>query len=71
MEYSAYAHGGKFDGNDWDFKQFNTEHFKRSDLRIAQLSKMGIEADLILFHPYDRWGFSNMGEENDELYLGI
>jgi len=69
MEHTAFTNDGKIDGNDWDFKRFNTEHFKRFDLRIDQLRKMGIEADLILFHPYDRWGFSNMGEENDELYL--
>ncbi len=30
---------------------------------------MGIEADLILFHPYDRWGYSKMPAEADELYL--
>jgi hypothetical protein len=30
---------------------------------------MGIEADLILFHPYDRWGFSNMGADNDDRYV--
>ena len=32
-------------------------------------SSSGIEADLILFHPYDRWGYSNMGAENDDRYL--
>jgi hypothetical protein len=31
--------------------------------------RMGIEADIILFHPYDRWGFSDMGAENDDRYL--
>src|SRR4030042_5424941 len=30
---------------------------------------MGIEADLILFHPYDRWGYENMYEETDDRYL--
>ena len=27
------------------------------------------EADLILFHPYDRWGFSRLGPAVDERYL--
>ena len=30
---------------------------------------MGIEADLILFNPYDRWGFARMGMENNLEYL--
>lgn len=29
---------------------------------------MGIEADIIIFHPYDRWGFENMGHENNLFY---
>jgi hypothetical protein len=44
-------------GNDWDFHKFNPEHFRKFDSRIQQLMEMGIEADLILFHPYDRWGY--------------
>jgi hypothetical protein len=56
-------------GNDWDFHKFNPKHFKRFDIRIKQLMEMGIEADLILFHPYDRWGFDGMGAENDDSYV--
>lgn len=55
--------------NKWDFTRFNTEHFKIIEERIKDLMKMGIEADLILMHPYDRWGFSQMDEESDALYL--
>lgn len=55
--------------NHWDYKRFNVEHFKRFDQRIAQLMELGIEADLILFHPYDRWGFDGMGAENDDFYV--
>ena len=29
---------------------------------------MGIEADLIVMHPYDRWGFSQMAPDQDDLY---
>lgn len=60
---------GKSDGNSWDFERFNPEYFRHIEYCIAELMKMGIEADLILMHPYDRWGFSCMTEEQDELYL--
>ena len=33
------------------------------------LRDLGIEADLILFHPYDRWGFSDMDAKTDDRYL--
>lgn len=54
---------------DWKFDRFNPLFFQHLEKRIGQLRDLGIEADLILFHPYDRWGFSNMGAENDERYL--
>jgi hypothetical protein len=54
-----------------DFTRINPAYFQHFERRIAQLSAMGIEADLILFHPYDEghWGFDNMGAENDDRYL--
>jgi hypothetical protein len=30
------------------------------------LCDLGIEADIILFHPYDRWGFATMDAEHDD-----
>lgn len=36
---------------------------------IRELADMGIETDLILFHPYDRWGFASMTAEENEIYL--
>lgn len=36
---------------------------------ILQLGNLGIEADLILFHAYDRWGFSEISAETDDRYL--
>ncbi len=56
-------------GNNWDFTRFNPEHFKRIDQSLRQLMSLGIEADLILFHPYDRWGFDGMGAEQDDRYV--
>lgn len=47
---------------DWEFSRFNTEFFQYYEKRIVQLLKLGVEADLILFHPYDkgRFGFDTM-----------
>jgi len=55
----------------WDFKQFNPAFFQYLEARIDELDSMGIETDLIVFHPYDkgRWGFDSMGRENDLLYV--
>jgi hypothetical protein len=53
----------------FDFKRFNPAFFRHMEERILDLQRLGIECDLILFHPYDRWGFSRMGRENDDLYL--
>ena len=39
------------------------------ETRIAQLERMGIQGDLILFHPYDRWGFSQFTKEECLVYL--
>jgi len=39
------------------------------DRHIVRLGEMGIQVDLILFHPYDRWGFDGMGLEKDKTYL--
>jgi len=60
---------GHSEGNQWNYKKFNTEHFRHIENCILKLQQLGIEADLIIMHPYDRWGFSCMDEESDELYL--
>lgn len=54
--------------NKWDFKRFNPQHFRLIENRIKDLMDLGIEADLIVMHPYDRWGFSEMDAESDDLY---
>lgn len=53
----------------WDFERFNPEYFRHLESRIQNLMDLGIEADLILFHPYDKWGFSVMEPESDDRYL--
>jgi hypothetical protein len=52
-----------------DFSQFNPEFFQHLEKRVRQLMDLGIEADLILFHPYDRWGYSKMPASVDDRYL--
>jgi len=54
---------------DWDYSRFNPEFFRHFEKRVGDLRDMGIEADLILFHPYDRWGYANMDSETDDRYL--
>jgi hypothetical protein len=53
----------------WDFTRLTPAYFRHFEKRVAELGKLGIEADVILFHPYDRWGFADMGQEADERYL--
>ena len=49
--------------------QFNPAFFQHLEKQIQNLGRLGIEADLILFHPYDKWGFSRMKRESDLAYL--
>lgn len=56
------------EGNRFDFTRPNPEHFRHLEKCILALQDLGIEADLIVMHPYDRWGFSRMPREADDLY---
>jgi hypothetical protein len=57
--------------NRWDFDRFSPEFFRHLETRVGQLRDLGIEADLILFHPYDggHWGFDRMPAAADDRYL--
>ncbi len=52
-----------------DFSLPNYEFFQNFDQRVEQLLELGIEADVILFHPYDAWGYCEMGKEMNERYV--
>jgi len=52
-----------------DPSQPNYEFFQNFDQRVKQLMEMGIQADVILFHPYDRWGYFEMGKQMNERYI--
>jgi len=53
----------------WDYARFNPDFFRHLEQRIGDLRDLGIEADLILFHPYDCWGYATMDAETDDRYL--
>jgi hypothetical protein len=54
---------------EWDYTRFNPAYFRNIEKRIGQLDSLGIEADLIVFHPYDRWGFQKMDSITDDRYI--
>jgi hypothetical protein len=55
----------------WDTTRFDPEFFRHFERRVGQLRDLGIEADVILFHPYDEghWGFDRMDAASDDRYL--
>jgi len=74
LQKGKSAWDGSFAGADkygwtFDFSRFEPEYFRHLEQRIGQLAEIGVEADLIVFHPYDRWGFSRMSPAEDDRYL--
>lgn len=61
-----YARKG---GEEFDFERFNPAYFRHIEKRLVDLEALGIQADLILFHPYDKWGFAKMTPAQDDAYL--
>lgn len=54
-----------------DTTRFNPAFFRHLEQRVGQLRDLGIEADLILHHPYDdrrEWGFDSLPRELDDRY---
>ena len=52
-----------------DFNRPNVHAFRHFETQVAALMLLGIEADIIIFHPYDRWGYCDMSPERDLAYL--
>jgi hypothetical protein len=52
-----------------DYSTFNVAYFQHLDRLILELRRIGVQADLILFHPYDKWGYQSMPAEVDDRYL--
>lgn len=59
--------GSPQEGFDW--QRPSVAFWAHLERRIEQLGELGIEADLILFHAYDRWGFSTMDAVADDRYV--
>lgn len=53
----------------WNYNRLNPAFFRNIEKRISQLDSLGIQADLIVFHPYDRWGFSTLDRTTEDLYI--
>lgn len=55
----------------WNFESPNPEFWKFFDKSVTDLQKLGIEAEIILFHPYDRntFGFDKMTHEQASFYI--
>lgn len=52
-----------------DFDRPDPEAFRHFETQVGRLRDMGIEADIIIFHPYDRWGYADMSAEQDYRYV--
>jgi hypothetical protein len=50
----------------FDHSRFDVDFFARLDEQVRLLGELGVQADLILFHPYDRWGFADLGPMTDD-----
>ena len=64
-EPPVYPFTGK--SNDFDFQSPEPEYFRNFEDRVMDLMKRGIEADVILFHPYDCWGIDKGMQQEDDL----
>ena len=53
----------------FDHSRFDPEFFALFESELDRLLDLGIEADLILFHPYDRWGFQDLPVDVEDRYL--
>jgi hypothetical protein len=53
----------------WDTTRFEPDFFTHLERRIDDLAALGIQADIILFHSYDKWGFAELESEIDDRYV--
>lgn len=63
-----YAFEKKADGS-WDVNRPCLAFWHRFETILDRITDMGIQVDLILFHPYDRWGFDTMSQKDNLTYL--
>ena len=63
-----YAFEKKADGS-WDVHRPCITFWQRLESILDRISALEIQVDLILFHPYDRWGFSKLRQKDNLIYL--
>ena len=63
-----YAFEKNADGG-WDVTRPCIAFWHRFEKILNRIAEMGIQIDLILFHPYDRWGFSKLPQKDNLIYL--
>jgi hypothetical protein len=68
VEPTVFPYVRKADGS-FDFDRFDPRFFKNVDRGIRELGATGVEADIILFHSYDHWGFAQMDEAHNLAWL--
>lgn len=59
----------KNEAGEFDFHSPCFAFWEAMEDMIERVAEKNIEVDLILFHPYDKWGFSQMKREQIQLYL--
>lgn len=63
-----YAFEKKEDGA-WDVNRPCLAFWHRFERILDRMSALDIQVDLILFHPYDRWGFASLPQKDNLAYL--
>ena len=67
-EPPCYAFEKNADGG-WDVNRPCIAFWHRFEKILKRIAEMDIQIDLILFHPYDRWGFSELAQRDNLIYL--
>ena len=53
----------------WNVNRPCFAFWRRFEGILRRIAAMDIQVDLILFHPYDRWGFAALSREENQTYL--
>ena len=67
-EPPLYAFARREEGS-WDTSRPSIAFYQRLERILRRIAALGIQLDLILFHPYDRWGFAAMPQADNFRYL--
>ena len=59
----------KSEDGSWNVSRPDIRFWHRFEKILKAIGAMGIQVDLILFHPYDRWGLSALKQEENLTYL--